>query len=235
MTQFNFPHGQSNTGNGPAANNVGSDKLRKAIERNRIRQAKREGRPIGKSPQQEFMFNNRTTPRSATQNTVGSSPRTSAPANPGVSSTANSRVSVATANTETTFVTPKRPQRNLKSNTLKYPVKKTSTSKRKKIQKKKVKNAWLIKGAWVLLAFIFLRLIFAERGVLDYFAMQDLIEHKLNLIEETKLENKAIVDEMDLIKNNGRYQKKIVREKLGFISGDEYLVIFSEDSAPESK
>lgn len=219
MTQFNFPHGQQTSGERPASGNaVASDKLRKAIERNRMRQAKREGRPPGPTTQQEFKFNNRTTPHSTS---------TMAPST-------TSRVSVATPNTETTFVRPKQTNTNLKSNTLKYPVKKTSTSKRKKIQKRKEKNAWLVKGSWILLSFIFLRLIFAERGVLDYFAMKDLIDHKLSLIEETRVENDEIVKEMDLIKNNSRHQKKIVREKLGFITGDEYLVIFSEDSDPKS-
>ena len=80
-----------------------------------------------------------------------------------------------------------------------------------------------------------LRLVFAERGVIDYFAMQDLIRHKLGLIEKTKQENILLEKEMEKIKNSSPYQKKLVREKLGFISEDEYLVIFSEDSDPVSK
>lgn len=237
MSQFNFPHGQSssNAGSPSGSNTIASSKLQKAIERNRIRQAKREGKTVDipkRGPgysQQEFTFQNKTTPRMASASQRGA-------VRPQMGTTQTSRVSVATPNTETQFVRPTRTTSStIKKNTLKYPVKKTSTAKRKKIQKKKVKNAWIMKASWILLSFIVLRLVFAERGVIDYFAMQDLIQHKLNLIEETKQENASLVQEMEQIKNSSNYQKKLVREKLGFISGDEYLVIFSEDSDPASK
>jgi cell division protein FtsB len=248
VSQFNFPHGQnsSNSQMGAQAkpNSIASSKLQKAIERNRIRQAKREGKTVdipkrgtGYS-QQEFTFQNKTTPRMASASQRAAArpqPRTTSTTTPRMGSTSTSRVSVATPNTETQFVRPKRTSSTIKKNTLKYPVKKTSTAKRKRIQKKKVKNAWIMKASWILLSFIVLRLVFAERGVLDYFAMQDLIQHKLNLIEETKVENQALVKEMQQIKTSSHHQKKLVREKLGFISGDEYLVIFSEDSDPASK
>lgn len=229
MSQFNFSNQGPATGQSSASSSssVSSDKLRKAIERNRMRQAKREGRattakpaakatPASNPRQQEFFFNSQSTPRST------------------MPSGSSQRISVATPASETTFVRPVKARTTTKKSSIKYPVKKTSTTKRKRVKATKARNAWLMKGAWILLGLIFIRLVFAERGIIDYFSMKDLIGHKLDLIEQTKVENKAILKEMEMIKNNSRYQKQIVREKLGFITKDEYLVIFSGESARES-
>ena len=239
MSQLNFPNKPTST----SSNSIANDKLKKAIERNRLRQAKRDGRPTqlksnnssaNQGKQQEFFFNSQQSPRS-TMPTRPATRMANAPAsNTPLSASNSQRVSVATPSTETQFVRPTRTQSSARKSTIKYPVKKTSTTKRKRAKTTKARNEWVMRGAWLFLAVIFVRLVFAERGVLDYFSMKDLIDHKLNLIEQTRVDNKEIVKEMDLIRNSARYQKKIVREKLGFISQDEYLVIFSGESAPKS-
>ena len=217
------PHTPYNINSSSSAN----DRLQKAIERNRMRQAKKQARqntvqqkttPQKNYQQQEFMFRPKSSSLNSFKGQLAS----------------EGRVGVATAGTETQFVRPaKNPTRKVGANSIHYPLKKTSTTKRKRARKKKTQKKWLHQIAWVVLTLIFLRLLFAERGLFDYFAMKDLIRHKNQLIEQTKLKNKELEQEMFKIRNSPQYQKEIVRQKLGFISADEYIVIFSEDSVPQ--
>jgi cell division protein FtsB len=111
-----------------------------------------------------------------------------------------------------------------------------STAKRKVKTKNKSKSlqdnaiTYLVKGAWCFCLFLMLRLIFSEGGVVDYYASQNLMNDKLQEYQSIQLENKNLAIEINKIKKNKSYQKKLVRDNLGFIAKDEYLILF-----PKSK
>lgn len=88
----------------------------------------------------------------------------------------------------------------------------------------------LKKLCWVFLLAMSLRLIFSERGAIDYFAMKKLVGQKARGLAQLKGESEALRAEIKKLKTDGAYQKKIVRDKLGLIENKEFLIIFSEDS-----
>ncbi len=111
-----------------------------------------------------------------------------------------------------------------------------STAKRKVKTKSKSKSLqnnainYLVKGAWGFCFFLLLRLIFSEGGVVDYYASQSLMNDKLLEYQSIQDDNKNLAIEIEKIKLNKSYQKKLVRDNLGFIAKDEYLILF-----PKSK
>jgi cell division protein FtsB len=96
------------------------------------------------------------------------------------------------------------------------------------------REEYLLKGLWICFGFLFLRLIFMENGVIDYYNMETALEYKhdvhLNLIAE----NKDLVKEIKLIKTSATYQKKLAREHLGVIDRDEFLILFAGQKASKS-
>lgn len=93
----------------------------------------------------------------------------------------------------------------------------------------KVKE-WAIKGGWFFCFVLLLRLIFAENGVLDYFKMEKILTGKSEELSAHKTENFALMEEIEKIQNNASYQKKLVRDNLGFVAQDEYLILFAKES-----
>lgn len=87
----------------------------------------------------------------------------------------------------------------------------------------------LVIAGWVFSAFVFLRLVFAERGVIDYYKKKTIIDNKNHQYSMIEAENVTINKEIERILKSKGYQKKIVRDHLGFIAQDEYLVLFPGD------
>ena len=195
---------------------LGSDRLRKAIERNRAKQAKR---AIKKKDTIEV--------QAASPNpeewSLPMDPPTTKPKRA-------TRRSVARPN-DFEFAAPvKKPRRTSPSvgYKTKTTTKRTATLKRKKTVKGI--EEMVIKGIWVFCAILTLRLIFSDGGVVDYYSKKSLMEARVREYNSSIEENKGLVKEIDLIKSNGRYQRKLVRDHLGFIAPDEYLILFAEDS-----
>ncbi|MGB0452714.1 MAG: FtsB family cell division protein [Bacteriovoracaceae bacterium] len=195
---------------------ISSDRLRKAIERNRAKQAKKSGLSSLKSTVNSSSGYKQQTMNFSANKTA-------------------SRTHVATHNMEPEFVRPKRAKRRVQANKLPVKAKSTTPTKQRKKRKLSKKRTDLFyKVSWGFLAIIALRLIFAERGILDYFALQDLIDHKKEMIVETQNENLELRREIVLIRKDAHYQRKVVRDNLGFISENEYLVVFSEESGDQA-
>ena len=122
------------------------------------------------------------------------------------------------------------------SDTRRKRTRKTAASKKvtyvKSARKKKKKDfswSWN-KVGWLFCGVLFLRLIFMESGVIDYYEMENTLDkrgHKLELVKE---ENAQLVSEIHEIKTSPRYQKKLAREHLGVIASNEYLILFAKDS-----
>jgi cell division protein FtsB len=90
--------------------------------------------------------------------------------------------------------------------------------------------AWAVKGTWAFCAFLLLRLIFSEGGVIEYYDKKSALDQKSYELETLKNENVSLMEELELIRSNSRYQKKLVRDHLGYIARDEYLILFPESS-----
>ena len=86
------------------------------------------------------------------------------------------------------------------------------------------------KVGWLICAVLFLRLIFMDSGVIDYYDMENTLEKSEYQLELIKEENAELVKDIHEIKTNHRYQKKLAREHLGVIAKDEYLILFAKDS-----
>lgn len=84
--------------------------------------------------------------------------------------------------------------------------------------------------AWIFCFSMILRLIFMDQGVIDFVKMENRLSGREEILKEIQNENKDIMNEIDLIKNNPGYQKKLVRDHLGAISSDEYLILFPNDT-----
>ena len=81
---------------------------------------------------------------------------------------------------------------------------------------------------------LILRLIFSGGGVLDYYHQQKAYQEKLGDFTSIGIENQELVIENEKIRHNKRFQKKLVRDHLGFIASDEFLILFPKGKGKKS-
>ena len=210
---------------GPSSS-IASDRLRKAIERNRVKQAKRDRREKPKSGP-------------APQMSMGSMwSKTRAGVDKAGAKATDTRTGVAKPE-DTQFTTtvgrPKRatsPNINYSANRVR---KRPSAAKAIKRTRKNTKKPNKIMSKfpylfWGFCLFLLVRLIFAERGVIDYHSRVGTYERFQNDYSDLKKQNQGLLDEIKKIKSSRSYQKKLVRDHLGYISKDEFLVLFPKGS-----
>lgn len=138
------------------------------------------------------------------------------------------RRSVSGLNQEQKIIETPPPKRKAAAN-IKYTTPKKSTKKKKKVAANStIKN--LVKGAWVLCLVLLVRLVFTDGGIIDYYSTKSLLKLKVNELKAIKEENNKLADEIERIKSDKIYQKKLVRDNLGFIANNEYLVLFPKSS-----
>lgn len=87
-----------------------------------------------------------------------------------------------------------------------------------------------IKASWIFCALMFLKMIFMDQGVIDFVRMENVLDGRKSVLRELNSENDNLMKEINLIKNNVAYQKKLVRDQLGAISSDEHLILFQNDT-----
>lgn len=92
----------------------------------------------------------------------------------------------------------------------------------------------LVYFGWAFCLFLVLRLTFAGGGIVDNIKKASLLSAKQAELTQTQEENVALSKEIELIEKNAAYQKKLVRDNLGFIASDEYLVLFSDSKKEKS-
>ena len=117
----------------------------------------------------------------------------------------------------------------------KRPAKKAATSKVKYIKapakKRKTNTAkfvWTWQKFWWMVAVVtFMRLLFMENGVVDYYNLENTIVENQNKLVLVQKENADLVTEIHKIQTSPKYQRKVARDHLGVISSNEYLVLFS--------
>lgn len=201
---------------------VTSDRLKRAIDRNRAKQAKR-------------------------SSTMSSTVKTEAPAS-GWSSRrtskmraepASSRRTVARQDDDVEFTTsirksPRKAPANVSYATSRAVVT-TAPAKRRtpKRKKKPMKGqGFLLKLGWAFAGVLLVRLVFSGGGVLDYYDRKEFISDKQNELTSYNVENENLVEEIEDIQNSGKYQRKLVRDHLGFIARDEFLILFQRAASP---
>lgn len=178
---------------------IGSDNLKKAIERNRAKQIKR-GQKSAMPSRPTITKNSRTV----------------------------SRRTVAKPDT-VEFGPINRSAKNTKALTS-ITYRKTPTKRAKRAPAKiTISEKWqniFSKVMWAVCGVLLLRLVFSNGGVIDYYSRVSSFEQKQNEYSKIIKQNKEILSEIKKIKTNKSYQKKLVRDNLGLIATDEYLVVF---------
>lgn len=199
---------------------LGSDRLRKAIERNRAKQAKRETIQMSRqSPNTQSSWTSGTTSQGPTiaqdaEQVRFSSTLRSGPRKP------PAPVSYSKRSTALVKAKPR--------------VKAKSPKRRSNLSKPLNVNDTVVKVFWAVCGVLVLRLIFSGGGVVDYYERNAHLNERVYEKERILVENEALRGEIELIKVNNAHQKKLVRDHLGFIAADEFLILFAKDSkAPE--
>jgi cell division protein FtsB len=90
------------------------------------------------------------------------------------------------------------------------------------------------KAGWIFVCFLFLRLIFMDSGIIDYIKMEKRLQARLDTLKEIQNQNDDLKNEIDMIKNNSGHQRKLVRDHLGAIDSNEYLLLFPTESESSS-
>ncbi len=206
---------------------IGSDALKKAIERNRKKQQDRNSHEINNSwrpPRPSIIQKTyqKTEVEKKADNKIENDDSYDRPR--------ATRKTVAQQNEEVSFVTELKNKRNKFTEILSY------GGERELRAKKNLAGKWnnlLVKAAWIFIGILLLRLIFVNRGVMDYYTRDQIYMTKVVDYKNLLKENAAIRKEIFKIKNDIPLQKKLVRDHLGFISADEFLVLFQgEEKAP---
>jgi cell division protein FtsB len=211
--EFSFDKQQDND-----TSNIANERLRKAIERNRQRQKEREEREEQEQPKKEPL---RARPQAPPppppfEQQVESEPIIEQP----------TRKSVARPH-DTEFVAVKRtPAAKRPPPALNY----HTTSNRKKSKPlDPVIVKFLSKAAWIFAGILVLRLVFAKGGATDFYAQHSLLNLRHSELLQIKNENMQLVREIERMHTDTGYQKKLVRDNLGFIASDEFLVLFPKE------
>lgn len=82
---------------------------------------------------------------------------------------------------------------------------------------------------WCICFAFLLRLTFSQGGLLDYRSKVNIYNQKLEQLEKMKEENLGLTHEIARMKRDKDFQMKLVREHLGFVAKDEYVILFSKD------
>lgn len=108
-----------------------------------------------------------------------------------------------------------------------------SVKRKRKSTRANFEWSWM-KAGWLICGCLLLRLTFMSAGIIDYYSMEETLSEKTVLLEQLKLDNIALGDEINKIKSSSHYQRKLAREHLGVLAKDEYLILFARDSRFQS-
>lgn len=216
---------------------IANERLRKAIERNRAKQASRDAQiPAQAEPAMTNLPNEQSnffTKPHVENIEVNQGPpiHDSQKENHNIhysqelrGSQVISRRAIARPE-ETEFIPTKRPARKLATQ-----VSYTTGSSKKKSREIDTKYlGYLVKGSWIFCGILVLRLLFADGGVSDFYSQRKTMNEKTEELNSIKKENMQLVREIERMKSDVSFQRKLVRDNLGFIAHDEYLILFPKD------
>lgn len=213
-------------GNETDTSTITNERLRKAIEKNRARQA---GRVLANSVPNQTPINEQP---SFFENQQSPPPLPEAPSKahaeerihdiPKVS-TVVTRRNTARAN-EAEFTPVKRTSRKVGAQ-----VSYTTTGRKKSKPMDPTFIAYLVKGCWFFCGVMVLRLLFSNGGVTDFYSQRTNYSNRLEELDQIKKENMSLVHGIERMQSDTSFQKKLVRDNLGFIAVDEYLILFPKE------
>lgn len=128
---------------------------------------------------------------------------------------------------ETDFTPTKRAPRKVSSQ-ISYS---TTGSKKKAKPLDPTLVTYLVKGCWIFCGIMILRLIFANGGVTDFYSRKSILNDRLGELDRIKKENMQLVREIERMQSDTSFQKKLVRDNLGFIAEDEFLILFPKEKS----
>ncbi|MBT3982945.1 MAG: hypothetical protein HOE90_16420 [Bacteriovoracaceae bacterium] len=218
---------------------VGSDALKKAIERNRAKRAKRDKAPSSYKKQTElslFSPKSKSKPKSRPKAKLPRSPLSFDEEMAPVPRKSNrsSRRSRLAGIEDIEFSGPLRKPPRKAPASISYLEKPAQKRKRAGKSGSKLEKIF-VKLGWVSCLVLAFRLIFAGGGLLDFYNMDKVLVSKSRGLASIKEENQNLKDEIIKIRTNRKYQKKLARTHLGVISSEEYLVLFATDSSLKTK
>jgi len=196
--------------------NLASERLRRAIERNRAKQMKRApSSQDSESTQPNFFEGHHARPSGPTRRGFARADN--------VEFTTDISVSNPKPLVPINYVSAKR----------KVSAKKKRTSSSgigpANWLKKGTPQEYLVRAAWVFALVLLGRLFFSAGGVVDYYQKNDVLStrhHEYSLISQ---ENMSLAKELESIRTDQNYQRKLVRDHLGFIARDEFLILFQSE------
>ena len=97
--------------------------------------------------------------------------------------------------------------------------------------KTKTKITLLPRIGWGIAVFMLLRLVFMERGVLQYWQMNGTIGEHEQELSRVRKENQEIRGEVRRIELDKGHQKQLAKELLGVIAADEFLILFAGEAS----
>ena len=218
--EFSFENDRPRgTANSSGSSAIGSDRLRKAIERNRAKQAKRSGQASRAAAPTENDWSLPSRKSTSTRRSVASADN--------VEFTTAIRKSSGRAPATVSYGEAKTPTVVSRRTTRKT----TTPSRARKPKSKLLKNTneYVVKGIWVFCAILLLRLIFSNGGVRDFYAKKDVLQGRHDELARIEKENQNLLKEIALLRKDPQYQKKVVRDHLGYIAKDEFLILFPEN------
>jgi cell division protein FtsB len=203
---------------------VTSDRLKRAIERNRAKQTKRSSTtsPSFKSEAPASGWSSR---RTAKMRAEPANTRRTVARQDDVEFTTSIRKSPRKAPANVGYAT----SRAMVSTT---PVKRKASPKRKKKQIKG--QGFLLKLGWAFAGILLVRLVFSGGGVIDYYDRKEIVSDKKNELASYNVDNENLVIEIEEIQSSGKYQRKLVRDHLGFIARDEFLILFQRGTQAQA-
>lgn len=90
---------------------------------------------------------------------------------------------------------------------------------------------YLVKGCWIFCGIMILRLIFANGGVTDFYSRKSVLNDRVSELDRIKKENMQLVREIERMQTDTSFQKRLVRDNLGFIAADEFLILFPKEKS----
>jgi len=270
--EFSFDsqtRGQAAPGTG---SNSASDRLKKAIERNRAKQSKRDNDHSQAAAAQAPdgpLFSSSNGPRPAVSRPGGLSSRLRASDSGTIPKRPVRPASRLPRGAEGSQPTPSRESRSwgqggdaalvskatrrsvakpesvefvdpIRKAVVKAPAKVGYTTAKRKVNTKSKKSSeanfinYLVKFGWAFCSFLLFRLVFSAGGVMDYYSSLNLLEEKNYEIQSIHEDNKKLALEIKKIGKDSIFQKKLVRDNLGFIARDEYLILFPREKSLSS-
>ena len=89
---------------------------------------------------------------------------------------------------------------------------------------------WCVRILWAFALFLVVRLFFTHGGIIEYYGKLGLLKEAKSELQQILKDNASLKKEITEMKSNSLIQKKLVRDYLGYIAQDEFLIIFPKNS-----